>query len=459
MRATPLILFLLGCTAPTTDVQPHALGSESPFGLDVEMSWPNERASDLQLVHDSGTGAVRLVLFWGGFEPDPPTGEPRDVMGHKSGDHTYNWNWAGFEDLVDDLHAQGKQIVFTQLFNPTWSNGAPSTCETGPCGFFCDARCGNPPTNPAYYEDYIYNLVSHFGDRVTFYSMGNEPNLRIFYNPQPPYAAGSIPAQYIADYGVAFDRALHAASPDAKSFGPELSRLDGDVSWSTWWNTMIGAYAQYWDVISQHYYESDSKAVRDLVDKQIKPSLASRGLLGVKPFWITELGYTSCRGDQYQSDQIYGSHVDMFNRISWWQRIFTHSPVDLPGEQCGHGLVHAPDAAYPSVRKPAFLRYQQMTGRAFPAIAAAGTGCDDGYCIWITGSNFRADSYVDLRRPGESALLASYSDLGRSLDGSPQVLTLRLDPDHWDELDTTGLDVWVVNPSDGTWSSSAHVQR
>jgi len=96
MRATPLILFLLGCTAPTTDVQPHALGSESPFGLDVEMSWPNERASDLQLVHDSGTGSVRLVLFWGGFEPNPPTGEPSDVMGHKSGDHTYNWNWAGF---------------------------------------------------------------------------------------------------------------------------------------------------------------------------------------------------------------------------------------------------------------------------------------------------------------------------------------------------------------------------
>lgn len=427
-------------------------GCGGPFGIDVEMIWGND-PTQLQLVHDSGTGWVRLVLFWDGFEPNPPTGAPSDEMGRKTGDHVYDWNWAGFDDLVNELSAQGKQIVFTQLFNARWSNGAPDTCNTGPCGYFCNFECANVPTNMLWYEDYIYNLVSHFGDRVKYYSMGNEPNLRIFYNPKPPYAAGSVPAQYIADYGLAFDRALAAADADARRFGPELSRLDADLPWTTWWNTMIGSYADHFDVVTQHYYEADSRATRNLIDREIRPVLEARGLLGVKPFWVTELGYDSCKGDGYQADQIRGSMIDLFNRQTWWKRNFITGLVDLPGKSCGHGMAHA-DAT----RKPSFYRYQEMTGVA-PSISAAGTGCDDGYCIWITGAGFLPDSSVDLRRAGDPALLASYHDVVRYLDQTPQVITLRLDPDHFDELDTTGLDVWVVNGAFGTWSNTVAVHR
>jgi hypothetical protein len=331
-----------------------------PFGIDLEMSWNGEnRPHDLQLIQDSGTGWVRLVLFWSGFEPNPPTGEPQpEVMGRKSGDHVYDWNWAGFEDLVDQLSAQGKEIIFTHLFNPAWSNGAPPDCKA-----FHDDACGNVPTNMLWYEDYIYNLVMHFKDRVRYYSMLNEPNLRIFYNPTRPYAAGNIFAQFITDYAWSFDRALRAADPTALSFGPELSRNDAEFRWKDWWSTLVGYFPQYYDVLAQHYYEHDSAATKGKIDREIQPFLMAHGLFGRKPFWVTELGYDSCKGDGYQRAELQGSHVDMFNRSGFWKRIFVNGLGDLDGVACGHGLVHSSTyRAAPGAAKPAYVRYQQMTG-------------------------------------------------------------------------------------------------
>jgi hypothetical protein len=97
-----------------------------------------------------------------------------------------------------------------------------------------------------------------------------------------------------------------------------------------------------------------------------------------------------------------------------------------------------------------------------PAIDAAGYGCDDGNCIWMTGVNFRSETSVDVRAPGEPDVLATYAadDVVRYLDQTPQVLTLRLrSQDELARFETTGLEVWAVNASAGSWSSGVHVQR
>ena len=88
-----------------------------------------------------------------------------------------------------------------------------------------------------------------------------------------------------------------------------------------------------------------------------------------------------------------------------------------------------------------------------PVISSGGPGCDDGYCIWLTGY-FPLDATVDLRIPGESNVLSNaYSDLNVASTG----LTLRLDPSVRHAFDVSGLNAWVVNPLLGNWSGGYFV--
>jgi len=94
-----------------------------------------------------------------------------------------------------------------------------------------------------------------------------------------------------------------------------------------------------------------------------------------------------------------------------------------------------------------------------PIIEGAGSGCDDGHCIWITGQSFMPDSYVDIRLPGSNEIVAQYFDIDRDVASSPQVITLRLEEGLWGQFESGGLNVWVVNPARGNWSDGAYVRR
>src|SRR5262249_51881891 len=68
-----------------------------------------------------------------------------------------------------------------------------------------------------------------------------------------------------------------------------------------------------------------------------------------------------------------------------------------------------------------------LTGVPRPVVIGAGPGCDDGYCIWVTGMNFDPDCSIDLRRLSDSAIVGQYAgtllNRGTTDDGT-QVLTL-----------------------------------
>lgn len=118
-----------------------------------------------------------------------------------------------------------------------------------------------------------------------------------------------------------------------------------------------------------------------------------------------------------------------------------------------------------AAERPAIARIWESIGHCTtaPQVFAAGSGCDDRFCIWMTGSGFSDDSYVDIRRAdGSPEIIAQYAgaQLVRDLASSPQALSLRLDdPALRDLFATEGLRLWVVNPRRGNWSRETLVRQ
>ena len=96
------------------------------------------------------------------------------------------------------------------------------------------------------------------------------------------------------------------------------------------------------------------------------------------------------------------------------------------------------------------------------AISAEGVTSTDNYTVWIMGSGFASDSYVDERAPGSNTIIASYRGSARALVNRNGVtgITFRItDPSQQSLLNGSGLDFWVVNPTAHTWVGPVLIRR
>ncbi len=98
-----------------------------------------------------------------------------------------------------------------------------------------------------------------------------------------------------------------------------------------------------------------------------------------------------------------------------------------------------------------------------PRLISAGAGCDDNYCIWIKGSNFDNNSYVDIRTTTGSTIIGTYRGSNRTLTTNTQgqqVITLRLGSSYErSQFASRGLRIWVVNPDPRKWADGRTVKR
>ncbi|MHA7057332.1 hypothetical protein ACWGOQ_0008955 [Aquimarina sp. M1] len=98
-----------------------------------------------------------------------------------------------------------------------------------------------------------------------------------------------------------------------------------------------------------------------------------------------------------------------------------------------------------------------------PRLTNAGPGCNDNYCIWIKGSNFDNNSYVDIRTTTGSSIIGTYRGSNRTLTTNAQgqqVITLRLSSQYErNQFASRGLRIWVVNPDPRKWADGRTVRR
>lgn len=173
--------------AETTEVTPlpPVTGLDGRAGMCYSFYDPPERPY-LSLALNAGSRWDRFDFVWPNIEP--------------SNDQ---WNFSGYDDLVDDLHAAGMNIVGILLWTPGWA--ASSDCQVGgqavsraawlspsryppmsPLGLSIlsadPATCPpdglflpwNDPDN--HWGNFVYTVVSRYKDRVKHWEMWNEPD-------------------------------------------------------------------------------------------------------------------------------------------------------------------------------------------------------------------------------------------------------------------------------------------
>jgi hypothetical protein len=105
------------------------------------------------------------------------------------------------------------------------------------------------------------------------------------------------------------------------------------------------------------------------------------------------------------------------------------------------------DAIAAYLNKPAAT---PLTGVVMPQVTSFGTGCTDGYGIWLVGQNFDGDSYVQLRQAavGDETVVATYTSLTRTTtaQGQPSLSLCLTGSAERTLFASTGVRVSVVNP-------------
>jgi hypothetical protein len=262
----------------------------------------NERPY-VQMAYDAGSRWDRFDFSW-------PTIEPSNN----------SWNFGPHDTLVNDLVAAKIKMVGILLWTPDWAatqgdlgldarsfNQRPfgwyapvphdsALDQMPPSAYSSIAAASSPPqglylawNDPNnYWGNYVYTVVSRYGDRVKHWEMWNEPDG--YWNGYYPWTGTS--ADYARLLKVGY-QATKAACLDCsvlfgglQYWGPKygfyrwvLSQLDADPE--------ATANNHFFDVMSVHLY-SRSSSIYDEVSN-IRSGMSTYNV-GDHPIWLTETG-------------------------------------------------------------------------------------------------------------------------------------------------------------------------
>jgi hypothetical protein len=263
--------------------------------------YPNDPGHPyLPMVYDAGSRWDRFNFNW-------PTIEPTND----------GWNYPPYDDLVDDLVAGGiENLVGILIWTPDWAASGVGMSELAapfpdrrPPGWYAPvphtdlapmaiSAWSSPPYGldlpwdhpDNHWGDYVFNVVSHFGNRVKYWEMWNEVEWDYFWTGYEKDYAKLLKVGYQATKAACPDCQVLFAGlhfwEDQDYFGRVLDILNDDQA--------APANDYFFDVMSVHLY-STSATVYDVVSH-----IRARMNLYVSdhPIWLTETGVPVWGDDQ-----------------------------------------------------------------------------------------------------------------------------------------------------------------
>ncbi|HEY2603721.1 MAG TPA: beta-galactosidase [Thermoleophilaceae bacterium] len=242
------------------------------------------RQCDLRTMTRAGIHYQRFDFDWGEIEPRPGVFE-----------------WARYDQWVGSSASAGVQVLPVLLESPSWA---------APAGMAL-------PTNPAPYADFVAHVVRRYGpggdfwrqhprlkkEPIRWYEIWNEPYFYQFSNnnPNPAQYARMVKATAIAG---------RKANPQARflleadTFG---QKPGGDpIDWVDPMYKAVPDLNRYFDGVSEHPYsftESPDDYTPSGVSSraqfrrvgELRAMFVAHGAAN-KPFWITEIGWSTCPG-------------------------------------------------------------------------------------------------------------------------------------------------------------------
>jgi hypothetical protein len=243
---------------------------------------------------NAGVGWAREELSWANIEP-----------GFKE-----DWNWGPFDKRIGQLAQAGYGIVGMLLTTPSWARVADCDGRAKAAGaleYWC------PPANPRDFADYAWTIVERYdGDGVN--DAPGSPRIaawQIWNEPSAPLTWPGTPAEYGTMLVGAY-KAIKSADPTAIVTLGGVYLFDGLGTDPTdgikFYSAMIAAIpesVETFDALSIHPYMTsvapDAPKIHASITLWGRILLGQKwlrdhqGHRGVRPLWISEIGWSSCR--------------------------------------------------------------------------------------------------------------------------------------------------------------------
>lgn len=153
---------------PLTDVAPYGAN----FFLEREAD-PWVRRKTVEMAREAGIRWAKQQFLWAHIEPEPGA-----------------FDFDAYDDIVELYRENDMEVIARLDWPPAWVTKADWVPESF-------ASEGNaPPADPADYARFVAATVAHFGNRVRFYQIWNEPNLVAEWGFNPSHPVN--PAEYVS---------------------------------------------------------------------------------------------------------------------------------------------------------------------------------------------------------------------------------------------------------------------
>jgi hypothetical protein len=375
-----LALFACGLLIPIAPAtaQPKQI---SFFGMNTYITGLERIAIDgddgmAQLVEKgraAGVAWAREELSWANIEPA----------------HKGDWNWGPFDTRIGQLAQAGYGVIGMLLTTPEWARVGDCRGRAKGVGtqeYWC------PPDSPSDYADYVKAIVERYdGDgvddapgspRIAAWQLWNEPSAPITW-PGSPAEYGAL---VVAGY-----QAAKAADPSAIVTLGGVYLFDGLGTDPTdgikFYTAMVAAVPESinsFDVLPIHPYMTsvapDAPKIHATITLWGRIMLAQRwlrehqGKRGVRPLWISEIGWSTCRCGQgcpasaAPNEDVVASYLVRTHGIALALGVQHVSYFQLEdkfdgrdGQICDDASALLDTRAHGYREKPAYIAYKTMT--------------------------------------------------------------------------------------------------
>jgi hypothetical protein len=251
---------------PPVPTPPVTHGKAALFGVSGNaFTWEPGWDMYQRLAAESNVGHVRLEFPWWFIQKT--RGAAFDFGLH--------------DPLVDGYVAAGMRPFGMLGYSVNWaSGGAPNA----------GGETMRPPTDLDAWENYVYQVVNHYKDRIHAWEVWNEPDVAHFWGGRE----GGDPVAYTELLKRAH-RAIKRADPNAIVISAGVTGTERGANFI---HMMLdhGA-AAYMDRLGIHGYISDDGFAHTIYPDIIWPLIATARERTGKPLWVTEVGWNSgCTG-------------------------------------------------------------------------------------------------------------------------------------------------------------------
>ena len=190
------------------------------------------------------------------------------------------WVFAHLDEHLAKAAANGVTDITLVLWGtPRWAASGESPQDAPRLG----PGSAWPPSDMADWDASVTTVVSRYAGRIRAYEIGNEPNLRAFWQGTPTV---------LAEMTARAARIIRAQDPQARILAPAVSLADqrGLTAASRFWRALAKAGADL-DVATFHWYPrvADPTQIAPLA-QAVRQGMIDAGMPRL-PMWVTEAGF------------------------------------------------------------------------------------------------------------------------------------------------------------------------